>query len=126
LLDTHEAGAAQTVGPEYPIPPHWPYSVCVAPVGLETAVVVVVVVVVVVDFLVVVANVVELVTAVALLLLLAGGGLTTADEDEEAGGGGGGGEPPVVVPEHPTRLEEMTMSSYQKVFGVPEYDSQPK
>jgi len=32
----------------------------------------------------------------------------------------------VVVPEHPLRAEETTMSSYQNVFASPPYDSQPK
>jgi len=31
LSSLQEDPVAQTVAPEYPVPPHWPYTVCVAP-----------------------------------------------------------------------------------------------
>ena len=49
--------SAQVVGPVQPVPPHWPYFVCVGP-GAVDVVVLVVVVVVVVDVGVVVGPVV--------------------------------------------------------------------
>lgn len=110
----HVLPEAQVAHPVQLVPPHCPYFA----VGVQPEVAEVVGFADDEDVVVVVLGVVIGVVFVVL------GGVMDVVDVVDMGGGGGGWEVP--VPLHPTRAEEMEISSYQNVLASPPYDSQPK